>query len=46
LDTARLGFSVWSEKDISDTLELWGNPEVTKYLEIQFGEHGRKYEKN
>jgi hypothetical protein len=29
LDTARLGFSAWSEKDISDTLEIWGNSEVT-----------------
>lgn len=32
LNTARLGFSVWSEKDISDALELWGNPEVTKFI--------------
>ena len=32
LRTARLGFSVWSEKDISDALELWGNPEVTKFI--------------
>ena len=32
LNTVRLGFSVWSEKDISDALELWGNPEVTKFI--------------
>jgi len=32
LTTERLGFSVWSEKDISDALELWGNPEVTKFI--------------
>ena len=32
LNTARLKFSVWNEKDIHDALELWGNPEVTKYI--------------
>lgn len=32
LETKRLGFSVWSEKDFSDALELWGNPEVTKFI--------------
>lgn len=32
LKTARLGFSSWNEKDISDALELWGNPEVTKFI--------------
>lgn len=32
LKTPRLGFSVWNEKDISDALELWGNPEVTKFI--------------
>jgi RimJ/RimL family protein N-acetyltransferase len=32
LKTARLGFSVWSEKDISDALELWGNPQVTRFI--------------
>lgn len=32
LKTARLGFSVWREKDILDALELWGNQEVTKYI--------------
>jgi len=32
INTARLGFSVWNEKDISDVLELWGNPKVTKYI--------------
>lgn len=30
--TERLEFSVWSEKDLSDALELWGNPEVTKFI--------------
>jgi [ribosomal protein S5]-alanine N-acetyltransferase len=34
LKTARLGFSVWSEKDISDALELWGNPQVTKFIAV------------
>lgn len=32
LNTARLGFSVWSEKDLSEALELWGNPKVTKFI--------------
>lgn len=32
LNTERLRFSTWSEKDISDALELWGNPEVTKFI--------------
>ncbi len=32
LKTMRLGFSVWSEKDILDASELWGNPEVTKFI--------------
>ncbi|ERI91076.1 acetyltransferase, GNAT family [Clostridiales bacterium oral taxon 876 str. F0540] len=32
LKTKRLGFSVWSEGDILDALELWGNPEVTRYI--------------
>jgi len=32
LKTGRLGFSVWSEKDLSDALELWGNSEVTKFI--------------
>lgn len=32
LNTSRLGFSIWREKDISDALELWGNPEVTKFI--------------
>ena len=32
LNTERLGFSVWSKKDISDALELWGNQEVTKFI--------------
>lgn len=32
LNTERLGFSVWNEKDIDDALELWGNPEVTKFI--------------
>jgi RimJ/RimL family protein N-acetyltransferase len=32
LNTSRLGFSLWSEEDISDALELWGNLEVTKFI--------------
>lgn len=32
LKTARLEFSVWNEKDISDASELWGNPQVTRYI--------------
>ncbi|AKA69667.1 acetyltransferase, GNAT family [Clostridium scatologenes] len=32
LSTERLAFSLWSEEDISDALELWGNPEVTKFI--------------
>ena len=30
--TARLGFSVWTEDDISEAQELWGNLAVTKYI--------------
>lgn len=32
LITKRLGFSLWSEEDISDASELWGNSEVTKFI--------------
>jgi len=32
LSTARLGFSIWNKQDISEALELWGNPQVTKYI--------------
>lgn len=32
LRTERLGFSVWSVKDLSEALELWGNPQVTKFI--------------
>lgn len=32
LNTVRLRFSVWSEKDMPDALELWGNPKVTKFI--------------
>ncbi len=32
LTTERLGFSVWNENDIFYALELWGNPEVTKFI--------------
>ncbi|ARC86662.1 acetyltransferase family protein [Clostridium argentinense CDC 2741] len=32
LTTARLGFSVWSEEDLTDALELWGNAKVTKLI--------------
>lgn len=32
INTERLGFSVWSEKDISDAIELWGNREVTRFI--------------
>lgn len=32
LKTARLGFSVWNEKDLFDASELWGNPQVTRYI--------------
>lgn len=32
MSTARLGFSLWNEKDMPDALELWGNPEVTKFI--------------
>lgn len=30
--TKRLGFSIWSEKDLLDASELWGNEEVTKFI--------------
>jgi len=32
LKTERLGFSVWNERDLPDALELWGDPEVTKFI--------------
>lgn len=32
LKTTRLGFSLWSKKDICEAVELWGNPEVTKFI--------------
>ncbi|MDS0526161.1 GNAT family N-acetyltransferase [Clostridium sp. SHJSY1] len=32
LETDRLGFALWSMEDINDALELWGNPNVTKYI--------------
>lgn len=32
LNTARLGFSVWSKNDMPDALELWGNPKVTRFI--------------
>lgn len=32
LKSVRIGFSTWSENDISDALDLWGNPEVTKFI--------------
>lgn len=32
LKTTRIGFSVWNEKDIFDAIELWGDPEVTKFI--------------
>lgn len=32
LNTKRLGFSMWNENDIDYALELWGNPEVTKFI--------------
>ncbi|GFZ30129.1 N-acetyltransferase [Clostridium zeae] len=34
MTTKRLGFSVWKEDDISDALNLWGDPEVTKYIVV------------
>lgn len=32
LSTTRLKFSVWAEEDLPEALELWGNPEVTKFI--------------
>jgi Acetyltransferases, including N-acetylases of ribosomal proteins len=32
LKSIRIGFSRWSEDDICDALELWGNPEVAKFI--------------
>ncbi|OOM80220.1 GNAT family N-acetyltransferase [Clostridium sp. BL-8] len=32
LKSVRIGFSIWSENDMPDALELWGNPEVTKFI--------------
>lgn len=30
--TDRLGFGVWGEEDIEDAYELWGDPDVTRYI--------------
>ena len=30
--TKNIGFSTWSYDDINETLQLWGNPNVTKYI--------------
>lgn len=32
LNTVRLGFSTWSENDLTDAMGLWGNEAVTKYI--------------
>lgn len=32
LKTERIGFSYWSEIDLTDARTLWGNSEVTKYI--------------
>jgi hypothetical protein len=32
LKTTRLGFSVWNQGDLPKAIELWGNPEVTKFI--------------
>ena len=32
LNTPRLEFSIWSEKDLPDALDLWGNPSVTRLI--------------
>ena len=32
MKTIRLGFSVWSEEDLLDASELWGDSEVTKFI--------------
>lgn len=30
--TERMGFSIWNENDIDRAVELWGDPEVTRYI--------------
>lgn len=40
LTTERLGFSLWDENDIGNALELWGNPQVTKFITV----HGEMLE--
>ncbi|HEX2983023.1 MAG TPA: GNAT family N-acetyltransferase [Ignavibacteriales bacterium] len=32
LRTSRLGFALWEEADLPDALELWGDPEVVKFI--------------
>lgn len=32
LNTTRLKFSIWGDQDITSALELWGNPETTKFI--------------
>lgn len=32
LTTERLGFSTWQKEDLPAALELWGNPQVTRYI--------------
>ncbi|WP_315114583.1 GNAT family N-acetyltransferase [Clostridium intestinale] len=32
LKSLRIGFSTWNIEDLKDAIELWGNPEVTKFI--------------
>ena len=49
LKSKRLGFSIWNIEDLNKAIELWGNPEVTKFItangkmsEIQIEERLKK----
>lgn len=35
LHTDRLGFRVWREEDLPLAIALWGDPEVTKFIDIR-----------
>lgn len=32
LKSERIGFSTWNIEDLKEAIELWGNPEVTKFI--------------
>ena len=35
LHRERLGFAVWRERDLPLAIALWGDPEVTKFIDVR-----------